>query len=71
MTSKFRWIRPGSIINTDAWSSYNRLHRLGYKHGVVNHSMNFVNPLDREIHTQSIERQWKILKTGLHRYGSG
>ena len=65
-----RWIRPGSIINSDGWRGYWNLHHLGYKHKIVDHCRYFVHPLDRTNHTQSIEGQWKILKSGLPRGGS-
>jgi hypothetical protein len=39
-----RWVLPGTIIYSDEWSSYNDLTALGYTHGVVNHSIQFVDP---------------------------
>lgn len=43
-------------IFTDGWSSYKGLSRLGYNHGVVIHGKNFLNPADKNIHTQTVER---------------
>lgn len=65
-----RWVRPGSIIYTDCWRSYSRLKSLGYQHGTVNHSTNFVNPINKEIYTQNIEAQWKVVKDGCPTHGS-
>ncbi|RUS71559.1 hypothetical protein EGW08_020677 [Elysia chlorotica] len=40
------YILPGTIIYSDAFSSYHDIKNLGYKHCVVNHSKNFVDPGD-------------------------
>jgi ISXO2-like transposase domain len=34
------------LICSDAWKSYSCLNKLGYKHGVVVHKTNFINPDD-------------------------
>ena len=64
-------VAPGSQINTDAWAAYNALDNLGqatpYLHRVVNHKKNFVNPEDKNVHTQSVERFWREFKTRKHR----
>lgn len=49
---------PGTRIITDGWASYRQLESLGFEHGVVNHSFNFVSPDDSSIHTQNIESTW-------------
>lgn len=33
-----------------------------YKHKMINHSVNFVDPKDRSIHTQKIESLWRAAK---------
>ena len=60
-------IARGTTIHSDMWAGYNNLNRLGYIHKVVNHSQNFVNPIDGT-HTQKIERFWRGLKDVRKRY---
>ena len=58
-------ILPGSTIYSDCWPSYNGIPRLegyNYKHDKVNHSKNFIHPLDSNIHTQCIESNWNQFK---------
>ena len=57
MINNFRWIKPGSTIYSDCWKSYLHVGEIGYWHGTVNHSHNFVNPLNPAFHTQFIEGQ--------------
>lgn len=52
----------GSTVYTDSWSGYRQLH-LGYNHGTVNHDEFYV---DGDIHTNSIENFWSVLKRALH-----
>ena len=54
-----RKIAPKTRIITDMWRGYNAIPRLLrgkplYKHATVNHSKNFFNPADPNIHTQNI-----------------
>lgn len=58
-------IAPGSIIMTDCARVYNSLHeprRGGYEHYQVNHRQNFVDPNNRSVYTNTVERQWGIIK---------
>ena len=58
-------IQRGSIILHDDARVYRGLHRRDrgpYTHGIVNHSRNFVSPVNRNIYTNSIERRWGLVK---------
>ena len=65
-----RNVENGSIIYTDAWKGYSNIKNIGYKHGIVCHTQNFINPGDKEIHTQTIEATWRWLKRYLKTYPS-
>lgn len=54
----------GSTVHTDGWRAYNAL-RESFKHGIVNHSKNFISP-EGGVHTQKIESQWRVLKRFLN-----
>jgi hypothetical protein len=62
-------IFPGTKIITDEWKAYSNLEQEGYIHGVVNHSVEFINNDHPEINTQKIKRFWKSLKNELQREG--
>jgi transposase-like protein len=57
-----------TIIMTDQWKAYETALREmpGITHYTVNHSLNFVNPADRRIHTQGIEGFWSTSKRSIH-----
>ena len=60
-----RFIRPGSMVVTDCWRAYSRAisdTNLNIIHRTVNHSLNFVDPEDSNIHTQNIEGIWSRSK---------
>ena len=61
-----RRVNRNSTIITDGWRGYRNLNSLGFRHQVVNHSVNFVNPEDSAIHTQNIENLWRNLRRFLH-----
>lgn len=60
-----RRIRTGTTIYSDSWAGYGDLNEIGYIHQMVNHSENFVNPNDKNVHTQTIESSWQKLKSSL------
>lgn len=64
-----KYILPGSIIYSDSWRAYNNIEQHSFKHYTINHSENFVNPQDLEIHTQNIERLWRDVKEWVKRPG--
>lgn len=58
-------IRPGSIIHSDCFASYNNIEaELGHQHYTVNHSENFVDPTTG-CHTNTIESTWWSVKRSL------
>ena len=67
-----KFIKPKSVIYSDAWGAYRGLEDIegcGYVHRVINHSENFVDPVDPQIHTQNIERLWRDIKEWAKRPG--
>lgn len=59
-------ILPGSKIISDEWAAYRSLsNNSNYVFSTVNHSLNFVSPIDPSIHTQNIENVWSHLKRKL------
>lgn len=54
-----------TIIMSDKWRGYTNISRLGYTHHTVNHSIEFVDSINPNIHTQNIERFWRSLKESL------
>ena len=59
---------PGTTIWSDDWAAYNRVSSLPgiSSHGVVNHSLHFVDPTTG-VHTQAIESYWNRVKTKFKR----
>ena len=54
-----KWIsKNSSYVISDEWKSYSKLKSINFNHVNVNHSKNFVNPINPEIHTQTIENRW-------------
>ena len=59
---------PGTTIWSDEWAAYNRVATLPgiAGHGVVNHSLHFVDPATG-VNTQSVESYWNRVKTKFKR----
>lgn len=57
----------GTTIISDQWAAYNKLPEYGFPHYTVDHSRFFVNPQNREIHTQHIEISWCWAKYDIKR----
>ncbi|KAG0435040.1 hypothetical protein DMUE_4915 [Dictyocoela muelleri] len=60
----FENVLPNTIVITDQWRAYHKAleNMVEYEHRSVNHSINFVNPEDKSIHTQAIEGLWSLSK---------
>lgn len=54
-------VKANSIVWSDEWRAYKNLSKLNFCHETVNHSVNFVNPLNGT-HTQNVESLWNKLK---------
>lgn len=61
------YVEPGTTVMTDCWKGYSNLENLGFRHRTVNHSLNFVDPINRTTHTQNIEAQWSKIKRDMRR----
>ena len=55
---------PDLIVVTDCWGGYAEVKKY-FRHLTVNHKYHFVNPINKKIHTQTIERFWGTVKTFL------
>lgn len=55
-------VQAGAAIFTDEFLSYVGLNK-DYEHAVINHAVEYVNG---EVHTNTIENFWSLLKRGLH-----
>ena len=64
-----RNFHPDSRMISDNWGAYEILGSLGYDHSMVNHSLEFVDPNDPSIHTETIEGRWMHVKRHLNTLG--
>ena len=56
-----QWMEPNTMIWTDMWAAYRNLPQLGFAHGTVNHTLNFVAPLTG-VTTDRVETLWQRAK---------
>ena len=52
----------GTHIMTDEWRGYNELQKNGFPHSRINHTLHYIDPNEKSIHTNTIERLWRSLK---------
>ena len=62
MTLIIQWVRPGIKIWSDMWGAYNGIVAQGFKHDVVNHQYNFVDP-NTGVTTNHVEAMWQRTKS--------
>ena len=55
----------GTIVISDCWKAYSRLQDEGWQHYQVNHSIQFVDPSNPMVHTNSIEGTWRLAKLSI------
>ena len=55
-------IHPESIVISDCWKAYHTLSQHFKDYRNINHSLHFVDPNDKKIHTNTIESTWRVLK---------
>ena len=55
-------IHPDTTVISDCWKSYDKLSEHFKEQQKVNHSLNFVDPNNAKIHTNTIESTWRALK---------
>ncbi len=58
-------IDPATSIMSDSHFGYHGLTKRGYIHNMVNHSVEYVNRKNPEVHTQTIEGFWGQMKRGI------
>ncbi|KAJ4429059.1 hypothetical protein ANN_26055 [Periplaneta americana] len=61
-------VQPNMTIYTDCWRGYDSLNQHQFQHMSVNHSLNFVDPVNG-VHTNDIESAWQPLRKRLSHGG--
>ena len=65
-----KWIsKDSTFVISDEWKSYKKLKDLRFNHHSVNHSKNFTDPINPQIHTQTIENRWGQIKLMIKKMG--
>ena len=59
-----RHLRSGTIVHSASWAAYRNVQQLRQvaRHDMVNHSLNFVDPVTGT-HTQNVESYWNRVNT--------
>ncbi len=57
-------VAKGSNMLTDEWYAYGQLHLKGYSHKTIQHNLKIY--VQGEVHTNTIENFWSVLKRGLY-----
>lgn len=57
-------VAKGTTMLTDEWYAYGKLHTLGYEHKTIEHNLKIY--VVGDIHTNTIENFWSVLKRGLY-----
>lgn len=57
-------VKKGATMLTDEYVAYVNLDKLGYNHKAIYHKQNIY--VDGEIHTNTVENFWSVLKRGLY-----
>jgi hypothetical protein len=65
-----RRIAPMTHIISDGWGAYSHLNEQAYTHSVVNHTENFLNPDNPNVHTQNVENLWRCFRRFLNTKGT-
>lgn len=58
-------VDQNAYIISDGHFGYRQLPRHGYKHSFVNHAVTYVDKIDPNINTQTIEGFWGQMKRGI------
>jgi transposase-like protein len=56
------WVHPGTEVLTDEWRAYAQLQANGFQHRTINHTLHYVDPNDRTLHTNTVEGMWNCVK---------
>ena len=56
-----QFIRSGTTVVSDLWTTYNTIGNIGYRHLTVNIQVNFVNPVTGA-NTNTVENIWMLAK---------
>ena len=60
-------VETNTRIMSDFWRAYNNLGDRGFRHEVVNHSIEFVNPRTGA-HTETVEGAWGLCKNNMAQF---
>jgi len=59
-------VKKHSTLYNDSYSAYvNHYKKIGYCHKFINHQAHFVSSIFEDIHTNTVERLWRTVKTDL------